>query len=56
MGEGISLDHNPNTKNPLPIDFFPNATQYVFEEMYIKSIMPNIHVYSLITNIIYCKK
>lgn len=54
-GEGVSVYHNPNAKHPLPFEFFPSATQYVLEGEYIKSYMPNIHVYSSVTTLI-CKK
>lgn len=50
-GEGITIFHNPNALIPLPFDYFESVTQEYFEDEYIKSYMPNPHVYSSITNI-----
>lgn len=51
-GEGITIFHNPNALIPLPQDFFETVTQSYFEDGYIKSDMPNPHVYSSFTAII----
>lgn len=50
--EGISIYHNPNALYPLPVDFFKNAANHMYEDGIIKSIIPEFHPYSSITDVI----
>ena len=47
--EGISVYHNPNALHPLPVDFFPSASQNFFIDGKIMTENAQNHVYSSYT-------
>ena len=44
--EGISIFHNPNAKNPIPIELFPSVTHHWLINDQIVSHISNVHVFS----------
>lgn len=50
-GEGVSIYHNPNAKNPLPLDFFLSAANHFYKDGILTTILPPFQslVYSSIT-------
>lgn len=49
--EGVSMYHNPRAKNPVDHRLFPTIAHHWFIDNKIKSILPNFHPYSSMTQI-----
>ncbi|MFO0608305.1 MAG: hypothetical protein U0324_34385 [Polyangiales bacterium] len=48
-GEGLSMFHNPKAKFPVPRELFPSIAHHYFEDGHIRSVLPEIFVYSSTT-------
>ncbi|MBF0184799.1 MAG: hypothetical protein HQM06_10485 [Magnetococcales bacterium] len=47
--DGLSMFHNPNALCPIDPKMFPGIAHHFFEGMLIRSLLPELHVYSSFT-------
>ncbi|AET90391.1 hypothetical protein BYI23_A025530 [Burkholderia sp. YI23] len=47
--EGLSLFHNPNARNPIPLELFPGVAHHWYSDGKFRSIIPDFHPYASMT-------